>query len=71
MSTADGISGCFSGGRVLDVATGGGVLENLSETIKQSVGEAKRAEILEGVCLPQLGTHSKDKPKVITKLLLP
>ena len=54
---------------LLELLDGSGVLENLSNTLKQSVGESKHKEIFEGIELPPLGTPSKDKPK-ITKMFM-
>ena len=64
----------FAGNRQVEIALlelldGSDVLENLSETIKQTLGEVKRDEVFEGVSLPPLGTQSKDKPKVTKKFM--
>jgi hypothetical protein len=49
---------------LLELIDGSDVLENLSETLKQTFGESKRNEILEGIEMPPMGTHSKDKPRI-------
>ena len=49
---------------LLELLDGSDVLENLSETLKQTVGEGRRDEVFEGIDLPPLGTHSRDKAKV-------
>ena len=54
---------------LLELLDGGDVLENLSDTLKQSVGESKHKEIFEGIELPPLGTSSKDKPKITKKFM--
>ena len=66
--------GRFAGNRQVEIALlelldGSDVLENLSETMKQTLGEDKRNEILEGITLPALGTHSKDKPEVTKEFM--
>ncbi|MGB9023445.1 MAG: hypothetical protein WCC94_08430 [Candidatus Bathyarchaeia archaeon] len=66
--------GRFAGNRQVEIALlelldGSDVFENLSETMKQKLGEDKRNEILEGITLPALGTHSKDKPKVTKEFM--
>jgi hypothetical protein len=64
----------FAGNRKVEVALlelldGSDVLENLSATLKGALGESKRNEIFEGISLPPLGTHSKDKPRITKKLM--
>ena len=64
----------FAGNRQVEIALlelldGSDVLENLSETIKQTLGEVKRDEVFEGFSLPPLGTQSKDKPKVTKEFM--
>ena len=54
---------------LLELIDGSDVLENLSETLKKTVGESKRDEIFEGIELPPLGTPSKDKPKITKKFM--
>jgi len=54
---------------LLDLLDGSDVLENLSNTIKQTVGEAKHKAIFDGVKLPPLGTPSRDKPKITRKFM--
>jgi len=49
---------------LLELLDGSHVLENISRTVGQTVGETKRDEVFEGINLPPLGTHSRDKPKV-------
>jgi hypothetical protein len=66
--------GRFAGNRQVEIALlelldGSDVLENLSETLKQTVGEVKRDEVFEGITLPALGTQSKDKPKVTKEFM--
>ena len=53
----------------LELLDGSDVLEKLSNTLKQTVGESKHREIFEGIELPPLGTSSKDKPKVTKKFM--
>jgi hypothetical protein len=64
----------FAGNRQVETASlelldGSDVMENLSETMSQTLGEAKRTEVFGGISLPPLGTHSKDKPKVTKELM--
>jgi len=64
----------FAGNRKTEVASltlldGSDVLESLSNTVKQSVGERKHKEIFEGIELPPLGTPSKDKPNITKKFM--
>jgi hypothetical protein len=54
---------------LLELLDGSDVFENLSNTLKQSVGESKHKEIFEGIELPPLGTPSKDKPEVTKKFM--
>jgi len=54
---------------LLELLDGSDVLENLSETLRHTVGEGKRDEIFKGINLPPLGTHSRDKPKVTQALM--
>jgi hypothetical protein len=66
--------GRFAGNRQVEIALlelldGSDVFENLSETMKQTLGEDKRNEILEGITLPALGTHSKAKPEVTKEFM--
>ena len=48
---------------------GSEVMKRLSETLRQTVGENRHDEIFDGINLPPLGTHSKDKPKTTKKLM--
>ncbi|MCJ7424471.1 hypothetical protein MUP01_09430 [Candidatus Bathyarchaeota archaeon] len=54
---------------LLELMDGSDVLENLSETLRQTVGESKRDDILAEVKLPPLGTSSKEKPKITKKFM--
>jgi hypothetical protein len=54
---------------LLGLLDGSDVLENLSNTIKQTVGEAKHKAIFDGIRLPPLGTLPKDKPKITKKFM--
>ena len=54
---------------LLELIDGSDVLENLSETLKKTVGESKGDEIFEGIELPPLGTPSKGKPKITKKFM--
>jgi len=54
---------------LLELLDGSDVLENLSNTIKQKVGNTKHKAIFDGIRLPSLGTLSKDKPKVTRKFM--
>jgi hypothetical protein len=54
---------------LLELLDGSDVLENLSNTLRQAVGESKHKEIFEGIKLPPLGTTSKDKPEVTKKFI--
>ena len=54
---------------LLELLDGSDVLENLSNTIKQTVDEAKHRAIFDGVKLPSLGTLSKDRPKITRKFM--
>ena len=54
---------------LLELLDGSDVLENLSETVRHTVGESKHAEVFAGIGLPPLGTRSADKPR-ITKMFM-
>jgi hypothetical protein len=54
---------------LLELLDGSEVLQNLSDKVKQMVGEKKHKEIFEGIELPPLGTHSRDKPKITRKVM--
>jgi hypothetical protein len=54
---------------MLELLDGSDVLENLSNTIKQTVGNTKQKAIFEGISPPPLGTLPKDKPKITKKLM--
>lgn len=53
----------------LELLDGSDIFENLSNTIKQTVGNTKHKEIFEEVKLPPLGTLPKDKPKITKKFM--
>jgi hypothetical protein len=64
----------FAGNRQVEVALlelldGSDVLKNLSETIRQMLGEAIRDEVFEGISLPPLGTQAKNKAKVTKEFM--
>ena len=52
---------------LLELMDGSDVLENLSLILKKAVGESKRYEIFDGISLPPLGTHSRNKPATTRK----
>ena len=54
---------------VLELVDGSDVFDNLSETLRQTVGESVCSEILDGISFPPLGTHPKEKP-ITTKRLV-
>ena len=54
---------------VLELLDGSKVLENLSNTIDQTVGEAKREAVFKGVELPPLGTTPKEKQNITKKFM--
>ena len=54
---------------LLELLDGSEVLENLSNTIKQTVGNTKHKAIFEGIKLPPLGTLPKDRPKITKKFM--
>jgi hypothetical protein len=54
---------------LLELVDGSEVLQNLSDKVKQTVGESKHKEIFEGIEMPPLGTYSRDKPKVTKKVM--
>jgi len=54
---------------LLEIIDGSQVLQNLSDKVKQMVGKSKHKEIFEGIELPPLGTHSRDKPKTTKKVM--
>jgi len=54
---------------LLELLDGSEVLQNLSGKVKQMIGEKKHKEIFEGIELPPLGTHSRDKPKITKKVM--
>ena len=54
---------------VLELLDGSDVLENLSETMRQMIGETRRNEVFEGINLPRLGTHPRDKPRIVKKFM--
>ncbi|HVP22442.1 MAG TPA: hypothetical protein VMS77_00865 [Conexivisphaerales archaeon] len=49
---------------ILELLDGSNVLENLSEKVRETVGESKHAEVFGGLELPPLGTLSTDKPRI-------
>jgi hypothetical protein len=64
----------FAGNRQVEIALlelldGSDVMKNLSETMNQTLGEVKHAEVFEGISLPPLGTHSKRKPEVTKEVM--
>jgi len=54
---------------LLELMDGSDVLENLSAILKNAVGESKHDEVFDGIGLPPLGTHSKDKPRTTRKFM--
>lgn len=54
---------------LLELIDGSDVLENLSNTIKQTVGNTEHKAIFEGIKLPPLGTPPKDRPKITKKFM--
>jgi site-specific recombinase XerD len=48
---------------------GSNVLEDLSHTVRQTVGESKHNRIFKGIKLPTLGTSSKDWSKITKKFM--
>ena len=54
---------------VLELLDGSNVLENLSNTIEQTAGEAKREAVFKGVELPPLGTTPKEKKNITKKFM--
>jgi len=54
---------------MLELLDGSDVLENLSNTIKQKMGNTKHKAIFEGIRLPPMGTLPKDKPKITKKFM--
>src|SRR5208337_3609399 len=54
---------------LLELLDGSDVLDNLSNTITQTVGNAKHKAIFEGIKLPPLGTLPKDRPKITKKFM--
>ncbi len=52
-----------------ELLDGSAVIENLSNKLKEIVGQEKRNEIFKGIDLPPLGTRSEEKPK-ITKIVM-
>jgi len=54
---------------LLELLDGSDVLENLSNTIKQTVGKTKHKAIFEGIKLPPLGTPPKYRPKITKKFM--
>jgi hypothetical protein len=48
---------------------GFGVPEELSEKLKETVGESKNKEVFEGIDIPPLGTLPEDKPKITKKIM--
>jgi len=64
----------FAGNRKVEVALlelmdGSNVLENISTILKRDVGKSRHDEVFDGISLPPLGTHSKDKPRVTRKFM--
>jgi hypothetical protein len=54
---------------LLELIDGNEVLQNLSDVVKKTVGARKHKEIFEGIELPPLGTHSREKPKITKKVM--
>lgn len=54
---------------LLELLDGSDVLENLSNTIKQTVGNIEHKAIFDGIRLPPLGTLPKDRPKITKKFM--
>ncbi len=54
---------------VLELLDGSDVLENLSNTIKQTTGNTKHKAIFKGITLPPLGTLPKDRAKITKKFM--
>lgn len=54
---------------LLELLDGSNVFENLSATLRRTVGETMHDEIFEGIDLPPLGTSSKDKPRITKKFM--
>lgn len=54
---------------VLQLLDGSNVLEELSDTVRKTVGEHKHKEIFKGIELPALGTSSKDWPQITRKFM--
>ena len=54
---------------LLELLDGSDVLENLSNTIKQTVGKTKHKAVFDGIKLPPLGTPPKDRPKITKKFM--
>jgi len=64
----------FANNKEVDVALqqlldGSNVLEELSNTVRKTVGEVKHAKIFEGIEMPLLGSPSKDWPKTTKKFM--
>jgi len=64
----------FSKNRKMEIALierldGSDVLQNLSDKLKQAVGVDRHDEIFEGIELPRLGTHARDKPMVTKQIM--
>jgi hypothetical protein len=53
----------------LELLDGSDVLEKLSNTIKQTAGEAKHKALFKGIELPPLGTTPKDKQNITKKFV--
>jgi hypothetical protein len=53
----------------LELLDGSDVLENLSNTIEQTVGEAKHKAVFKGIELPPLGTTPKEKQNITKKFM--
>jgi hypothetical protein len=54
---------------LIELLDGSDVLENLSSTVKKTLGEKKHRKIFEGINLPPLGTFAIDKPKTTKRLM--
>jgi len=53
----------------LELLDGSDVLKNLSNTIKQTAGEAKHKAVFKGIELPPLGTTQKEKQNITKKFM--
>jgi hypothetical protein len=54
---------------LLELMDGSDVLEKLSNTLRDTIGGSERDAIFEGISLPPLGTHSKDKAAITKQFM--